>query len=184
VLTRTCKLDDGRILPYDQCVQDNGNEQQCALLEGNGFHKLGHGVIWELNGIRQTVFPGNTYFFYVSPYINHRRGLLWDEQVYRVSDEPPLSARGDKYASKQRDATVQGRLTALLEENGLWPDEAEAVIELLKAATPDMSERWEDGLEHYPQTMFAVLWMSAQFEAAEWLAKNKPEHFARAFFAD
>ncbi|MEE8262719.1 MAG: hypothetical protein V3R83_09680 [Gammaproteobacteria bacterium] len=69
-------------------------------------------------------------------------------------------------------------------ENGLWENEAQAVVnqiaddETLKALG-DVLEKSADG---YPKQFFAVAWMTFESEAIKWIDANKPKHFARPMF--
>ena len=80
--------------------------------------------------------------------------------------------------------TLQDKMRALLTENGLWPQEAAAVLIKAKGekALESMTERWNDDLESYAAEMLAALWVTVQHVAAKWLAENKPKHFARPLF--
>lgn len=78
--------------------------------------------------------------------------------------------------------TLQETIEARLVDHGLWPDEAHTVIEALKAdeVAEPMAGRWHEDTTAYPPQMLPVLWIIARRKAAEWLAANKPKHFARA----
>lgn len=71
-----------------------------------------------------------------------------------------------------------------LEACGLWPDEAQAVLEKMQAdpANKDMGGRWGDREEGYPKELLACLWVSAENNALKWIDENKPMHFARGCF--
>ena len=79
---------------------------------------------------------------------------------------------------------VQDKIEAMLMEHGLWPQEARAVIEELKAAweAEAMKGHWEDDAEQYPAPLFTVLWVRARRHALGWIDANKPGHFARGAF--
>jgi len=70
------------------------------------------------------------------------------------------------------------RIAGLLENHGLWDDEAKTVIELVKVEQPSMDGRWNDDVSGYPDAIVITLWMSAKRNAIEYLKANKPEHFA------
>lgn len=45
-----------------------------------------------------------------------------------------------------------------------------------------MADRWDDHTEGYPTQMIAAVWMSVKNVGREWLAENRPRHFARRLF--
>lgn len=67
--TRTCKLMDGRILPYDMCVnciEDNNGEW---IKPSSKRVFIGVGVIWKIDGVLQRIMTDTTdvknlYYFY------------------------------------------------------------------------------------------------------------------------
>ena len=77
--------------------------------------------------------------------------------------------------------TVQAKIRKHLEEYFmLWPQEATAVVERM-IAKDDTGLKWDDDLDApngYPDQLVAVLFMSAQSEAIEYLEATKPKHFA------
>jgi hypothetical protein len=81
--------------------------------------------------------------------------------------------------------TIKERLIKLGEENGLWQQEAEQIVDVMIAEDREktMVGRWNDQADGYPQQMIAVLWMSFKFTADKWLKENKPMHWARPMFA-
>lgn len=81
-------------------------------------------------------------------------------------------------------ATIQEVLVGRLVENGLWKDQAEAVIEQVKArpGNDPMRDRWNDEATGYPPPLMSVLWLSARQAAVEWIDENKPLHWARPMF--
>lgn len=83
--------------------------------------------------------------------------------------------------------TIQEHLHTYLTSNGLWPKEADAVMEAFKAQPEIKDVKLNDVVGDplgYPKSMLAVLQLSVKRTAAEWLATNKPMHFARAMFDD
>jgi hypothetical protein len=79
--------------------------------------------------------------------------------------------------------TVREELIARAQNNGLFPDEAKQVMDVLIAAgVGPMSARWDDAAGDYPLCMLDTLWGSFKKEAAKWLAENKPKHWARYVF--
>jgi hypothetical protein len=80
--------------------------------------------------------------------------------------------------------TIQEKMTRLLEDNGLSPDQAQAVIQLAIAdkSLKFMKTRWDDECGGYPSPLFAVVWKSIKYMAVEWMDANMPKHFARSMF--
>lgn len=73
-----------------------------------------------------------------------------------------------------------------LEEHGLWPDQADAVMEAV-CADPDncaMSGRWDDETADYSPQTIVIVWMSARAHAVKWIDANRPRHFARQAFCN
>jgi hypothetical protein len=81
--------------------------------------------------------------------------------------------------------TIGEKVKSELCSKGLSTDEAQHVLGALKTRghMDSMKERWDDSVTDYPLPVLMVTMVSADREAAEWLAKNKPEHWARAMFA-
>lgn len=83
--------------------------------------------------------------------------------------------------------TIRETLHKYLTDRGLWPQEADAVIDAYRDhdTTPDdMTRRMNDDTEGYPPQMMPVLIMCVKAEAVRWIDANKPKHFARAAFTD
>ena len=80
--------------------------------------------------------------------------------------------------------TIREMMETKLQENGLWPDEATAIMEAIEdeKCAESMKGRWKDAADGYPPQLFAVSWMVVQAVAAKWLEANKPMHWARAMF--
>jgi hypothetical protein len=82
--------------------------------------------------------------------------------------------------------TIREKLLTLLEEHGLFPDQASGV--LTHYAESDLGEpmkgRLDDSLEGYPQQVLAAAWLGVRRSALEWIDANMPLHWARAVFAD
>jgi hypothetical protein len=80
--------------------------------------------------------------------------------------------------------TIEQKLKTLCEENGLWKEEADAVVAAYREEVDgDMKRRWNDNVEDYPVQMIAVLWMGTKRCALDYIDKKCPEHFARPMFA-
>jgi len=68
--TRTCRLDDGRILPYDGLIAEmHRSREELRRFRKSmsaSYREVGHGIIWEIDGVRQL---GKTVgYFYVNPH--------------------------------------------------------------------------------------------------------------------
>lgn len=81
--------------------------------------------------------------------------------------------------------SIKEKLQAELVNHGLWPQEAEAIVAKVEAdpANEAMGGRWDDSLDGYPPSIWALVWLSAKTNAVAWIDANKPEHWARAMFA-
>lgn len=81
--------------------------------------------------------------------------------------------------------TVEGKLQETLYKHGLFEDEAAAVVNRLKQAPhmEMMQGRWQEPIENYPAVLMNVLWVAVKTEAVKWIDENKPQHWARPFFA-
>jgi len=83
--------------------------------------------------------------------------------------------------------TIKEKLVKLGEENGLWQQESEQIVEAMinedNERCKTMAGRWNDQADDYPPQLLAVLWMSFKFTANKWLAEHKPMHLARPMFA-
>jgi hypothetical protein len=80
--------------------------------------------------------------------------------------------------------TIKQTIIEKLQEHGLWPNEAKEVMEMVEAdpANESMQGRWGESPEGYPAIIMAAAWMSARWNALEWINKNKPLHFAKGMF--
>ena len=81
--------------------------------------------------------------------------------------------------------TFEEKIRTLLIDHGLWPEQAKAVMEVIKKSeiTKAMvSHRWGDDIEGYPAPVLMVLWMSSKSIALEWIDENCPQAFFRPMF--
>ncbi len=72
-----------------------------------------------------------------------------------------------------------------LTDNGLWPQEAIAVVYTAKKAMEaemDGQRRWNDDIEGYPKPFWGVMMLTLNRRAVEYIDANKPMHFARPMF--
>lgn len=87
--------------------------------------------------------------------------------------------------------TVREKMSRYLQDKGLWPNEAESILDEAEKAESDgleaMRGNWHkvaDGEGGYPMSFFAVVAMALDSLVVEWIDANKPQHFARAMFID
>jgi hypothetical protein len=66
----------------------------------------------------------------------------------------------------------------------MWPEGAEAVLELVKAdpANASMANRWNEPSSNYPKTILAIIHMITKAKALEWIDANQPQAFYRPMF--
>lgn len=69
-------------------------------------------------------------------------------------------------------------------ERGMWPEEAEIILELAKKdpVNSSLDGRWNDTVGSYPSSIPAILMMSTNRLALEWIDANKPQAFYRPMF--
>jgi hypothetical protein len=81
-------------------------------------------------------------------------------------------------------ATIRGTLQHRLFSMGLFEDDVLSISKAVEEnpANRSMDGRWSDKTENYPEAILTVGWLVAKRQAAEWLAKNKPMHWARPVF--
>lgn len=81
--------------------------------------------------------------------------------------------------------TFREKIKSLLEENGLFEDQAGQIVDqlILDKASEPMSGRWDEDISGYPPQMLAAVWASAKAQAVAWIDKNLPRHWARPLFA-
>lgn len=80
--------------------------------------------------------------------------------------------------------TIREKMTKRLENHGLWPEEANSVMELMIAneSLKNMKTRWNDDCEGYSTQLFSAVWFAIRKSAIQWIDTNKPKHFSRAMF--
>mgnify|MGYP001617759727 CR=1 FL=1 len=69
---------------------------------------------------------------------------------------------------------------------GMFPDQTQAVLELVKQAPENesMLGRWSDCIEDYPPEMKTMAWHSAKRYALQWIDENKPKAWYRGQFVE
>ena len=77
-------------------------------------------------------------------------------------------------------ATIRKHIEETLVNHGLWPNEAEQVMNHVVELPENVSmrDRWEHDTEDYPPSIVTLAWMSAKETAIEHLKKTNPQHFA------
>jgi len=78
--------------------------------------------------------------------------------------------------------TTEQRIRAFLEERGLFGSQTDAVIQRVKAVPEVATLSFNDRDDAYPKAMLAVLFLTAQRCAIEWMDAECPQHFARSLF--
>lgn len=79
---------------------------------------------------------------------------------------------------------IREKLLNLLYENGLFEDQALAVLALYEESEMGkvMKDRLDDDIEGYPATVLAGTWMGVCHYALKWIDSNLPQHWARPMF--
>lgn len=82
--------------------------------------------------------------------------------------------------------TIRKKLEERLYENGLFEDQAAAVVKRFEEseAGKPMKGRMDEDESSYPSNLMVVLWVSVKHSAVEWIDENIPQHWARAVFAN
>ena len=76
--------------------------------------------------------------------------------------------------------TLQETIKQRLIDNGVWEDEAVAIIEQAKTdkVLQHLQNRWNDDIEGYPVQLLVATWYAVKRVAIEWLQVQSPKHFA------
>jgi hypothetical protein len=82
--------------------------------------------------------------------------------------------------------TFEQKLKEQLVAYGMFEDWADEVIGRLKSTdvTKSMEGRWGDEVSGYPDSVYAILWVSAKREALEYIKENCPQAWFRPMFDD
>ncbi len=78
--------------------------------------------------------------------------------------------------------TIEGKFKRLLFDSGMSEDEAEAVMEIVKADSADESMRWSDAVEDYPAPLHNLLWAEVKRAALKYVDANCPQAWFRPMF--
>lgn len=82
--------------------------------------------------------------------------------------------------------TFEDKLKELLVGNGLFDNQADEVVIIVKNAPENdiMAQRWNDRVEDYPPMMVNILWFTAKRHALEYIDANCPQAWFRPMFVD
>lgn len=80
--------------------------------------------------------------------------------------------------------TIEQRMLTNLFEQGLFEDQAAAIMELVKVAPENeaMKHRWQDDASDYPPQLLAVAWFSVKRHTLEYIDANCPNAWFRPLF--
>ena len=82
-----------------------------------------------------------------------------------------------------RPDSIYTRLRTALYNNGLFEDQADAVLsKVVNQKDSPMQGRWNDPASDYPPIMLSVLMLDVNASALEWIDNNAPRHWARPLF--
>ena len=79
---------------------------------------------------------------------------------------------------------IRDKMLRLLEQHGLWPQDAPTVFDLFAATEQGkiMEGRWSDDETDYPPSMTVVIWISLKDFTKGWLAEHQPQAWYRPAF--
>jgi len=82
------------------------------------------------------------------------------------------------------DPTIRQRLETMLVERGMFPLQAQAVMDAVIAdpASEPMNGRWTDTSSGYPTSLLAVIWISVERHTLAWIDANLPLAWFRPMF--
>lgn len=69
-----------------------------------------------------------------------------------------------------------------LTNNGMFPDQVEAVVTRVKAENESMAQRWNDQIDGYPEQMISSLWLVVKRIALEYIDAECPKAWFRPMF--
>lgn len=80
--------------------------------------------------------------------------------------------------------TFEEKLLELLQELGMFSNQAEEVLEMVKKdkANESMDGRWADDISDYPDTIIKILWFGAKYTALAYIDENCPKAWFRPMF--
>jgi len=84
--------------------------------------------------------------------------------------------------------TIEKKITEWLAQQGMFPQQADAVLEILKAEDVAdggaMKDRWNDESDGYPPQLLPVLIPSARRAGLAWIDANLPKAWFRSLFVE
>ena len=78
--------------------------------------------------------------------------------------------------------TFEEKVKEYLVGNGMFDNQAEAVLQRMKAGDDVMLHRWSDDTSEYPDVMLNVILLSARRHALDWIDENIPQAWFRGCF--
>ena len=106
------------------------------------------------------------------------------DQTEVIDDELSEAESAPRSSVCYPAGSVGGTLHEMMTNNGLWPQETDAVMESVRtekhaeALAEVLGKTWEG----YPKQFHAVAWMIVKRMVVEYIDANQPEHFARPMF--
>jgi hypothetical protein len=95
----------------------------------------------------------------------------------------PLTTQENDMSDKYSAGTVAGKFHDMLVQHGLFPQQADGVLDLVVAdkdnPTNEVMDRHAEG---YPPQVFAAGWLYIRDAALKWIDANCPQHWARPMF--
>lgn len=79
--------------------------------------------------------------------------------------------------------TIEQYFREYLESNGMFPQQADAVMLAVKGHDAAMEERWSDDKSGYPSSLLAAILMRVNRSAVIWIDANLPDAWFRPIFA-
>jgi hypothetical protein len=88
------------------------------------------------------------------------------------------------YYEREDKMTIESKLTKMLIDRGMFPEQAAEVIAAVKAdkANEEISIRFSDDEEGYPLQLMAAMWETTRQHALEWIDANLPRAWFRPLF--
>jgi len=82
------------------------------------------------------------------------------------------------------EGSIGAMLHCKLTEHGLWPKEADAVMESLQTVVASSRMRLNTPASEHPAPVIRTTWLRAKKEALAYIDAFAPEHFARTWFEE
>jgi len=78
--------------------------------------------------------------------------------------------------------TVREYFQKYLEGKGMWPTDAALVMDIVIADKISEDVKWEFEKDDYPDKILAVLMVTVDLDALNWIKENQPEAWNRSMF--